>query len=716
LTKRIGLTYYIVAGLLTGYFGGLIYGIHEAVVQLLDQPSKEYLTPFRQVKEIVFFMLLPALVYAAAFAVLFALIGLCAYGINRLLKRSTEKYRVIGFYAGLFFAFASFVFLLHGFNTHITLGILFYPPRLFFTLRNLLGSVLAGIAVRYLVVHLLKRYGWMTVLRYSLAALVSSFVTFIVLLFINRNYLRLDIGGRTGLIILGLLAAGFVLVLILGRLISLFFRNEYSARKISIWCAAVSPLLLVLILWISSLGIKKQTEAANIPIKMSDCPYNVILISIDTLRDDYLSCYGAEYETPHMDRLAEEGVLFENCYAQSSWTLTSLASMHTGMYPTVNGLNDPNKKISDVRTTLAEYLNEKNILTQSFVTNGYTRVNFGFGQGFDRYNHMTQGIKKNLFLRFMFGRTLKAVNPEVFKEENLGSADNMTRHAMEFLDAAKSSRFFLWLHYIDPHDPYAPPETEWVPPEVYNGWMNPYDSGLILQMRTGYRISADDMQHLRNLYIGEVRYIDSKIGELLAKIDETGLKENTLVIITSDHGEEFWEHEGILHGGTLYKEVLQIPLIMRLPGVIPESTKRKPLVRLMDVMPTILALQGISFEKHIQGRNLMPVILGEETGDRESFSESLLYFGEKKGFFDGRYKLIQTVGSDKKELYDLVGDPMERVNLYYSEPDVAARMEKKLIEWVATSKKLGQEIAGSDIHAVIDSDLRQELQALGYVN
>jgi arylsulfatase A-like enzyme len=235
-------------------------------------------------------------------------------------------------------------------------------------------------------------------------------------------------------------------------------------------------------------------------------------------------------------------------------------------------------------------------------------------------------------------------------------------------------------------------------------------------MRTGYRINSDDIQHLRNLYIGEVRYIDNKIGELMAKIESLGLKDNTFVIITSDHGEEFWEHEGILHGGTLYQEVMNVPLIMRLPGVIPERSRLEPLVRLIDVMPTILAVQGIPFEKHIQGKDLMPVILGGETEDRESFSESLLYFGEKKAFFDGRYKMIHTLNTGKKELYDLESDPKEKENLFYSEPEIAARMELKLMEWVSASKKLGKEIAGSDIHAVIDSDLRQELQALGYVN
>jgi arylsulfatase A-like enzyme len=706
----------MITGLLTGYFGGLLYGIHESAVQLLDQPSKEYLTPFRQVKELIYFILVPALIYAVAFAVIFALAGLCVYLINTLLKRTLERDQTIAFYVGLFFAFAAFIFLLHGFNTRITLGILFYPPRLFFTLRNLLGSILAGVAVRYLVILILRRYTWMSVVKYGFAALVSSFFTFIALLFVNRNYMRLDINSRNGLVLFGLLAADFILILLIAKLMSAFFSSEHRARKISIWCTALSPLLILLALWLSSLGIKKEAEAANIPHKVSDCPYNVILISIDTLRSDYLSSYGGEYETPDMDRIAEEGALFENCHVQSSWTLTSLATMHTGMYPTVNGLDDPKKKISEVRKTLAEYLHEKGFLTQSFVTNGYTRQNFGFAQGFDRYNHMTQGVKKNLFLQFLFGRTLRAINPDVFKEENLGSAENITKHAMDFLEAAKDSRFFLWLHYIDPHDPYAPPETEWIPPSVYNGWMNPYDSGLILPMRTGYRISSDDMQHLRNLYIGEVRYIDNKIGQLMEKIEALGLADNTFVILTSDHGEEFWEHEGILHGGTLYQEVMNVPLLMRLPGVIPEGSRLRPLVRVIDIMPTILTLQGISFEEHIQGRDLMPVILGEEKEDRESFSESLLYFGEKKAVFDGRYKLIHTWNSDRKELYDLQTDPDEQNNLFYTEPEIAAGLELKLMEWVSASRKLGQEIAGTDVHAVIDSDLRQELQALGYVN
>lgn len=704
-------------GCLTGYFGGIVFGLHESVVHLLDQPSKEYLTPFRQIKELMFFMFFPALIYAVLFAVIFTLVGLILYLVMSLFKKTMEKPNVIAMYIGLFFSFAAFLFLLFGFNAVITLGIFFYPPRLFFTLRNLTGCILTGIAVRYLVLYLLNRTSsWIVLARYGFATLFSGYLTFLLLLFINRNYMRLNINSRNGLILLGLVLAGLGLLFFIAKILSLVLRDHYSARRICIWSTAASPFLLILLIWIFSLGIKKETRALNLPVKQSSSPYNAILISIDTLRADSLSSYGAKWETPQMDRIADEGALFENCYVQSPWTLTSLASMHTGMYPTVNGLNDPNKKISEVRKTLAEYLQEKNFLTQSFVTNGYTRVNFGFNQGFDRYNHMTQGVKKNLFLSFIFGRILKAINPAVFKEENLGSAENITRHAEEFLESVGDTSFFLWLHYIDPHDPYAPPETEWVPPEYYNGWMNPYNSGLILQMRTGYRLSADDMQHLRNLYAGEVRYIDDKVGSLMAKLDETGLSDNTLVIITSDHGEEFWEHEGILHGGTLYDEVLRVPLIMKLPGVIPAGLRIEATVRLMDVMPTILSLEGIPFEPHIQGKDVMPLIEGEEDEPRFSFSESLLYFGEKKAFSDGRYKFILTMNTDRKELYDTREDPEEHNNLYATESEIAARMEQKLLEWMSASQMLGKEIAGTDVNAVIDDDLRQELQALGYIH
>jgi len=422
---------------------------------------------------------------------------------------------------------------------------------------------------------------------------------------------------------------------------------------------------------------------------------NVIIFLVDALRADRLGCYGYDKPTsPHIDEFARASELFRRAYAPASWTRASVASLFTGLGSPRSGGVGRNDFLRHDIPTLAEALSKAGYYTIGFVSNGNIASELGFGRGFNRYIYLPEKLDRI----------------DIYP-----SSQEILEAAMPQLEAAPEP-FFAYIHVIDPHAPYAPaPEfaTKFIP----NGakptagtmdalkrfiWRNPpaYDS---------------EVAFISGLYDGEVATTDKWFGGFLEWLDRRSLADHTVVIFTADHGEEFYDHHGLGHGGTLYNELLRIPLIIRYPGVTPRGNDS--LASLSDIMPTILALTGASPDISLQGIDLRLLDNGGNLS-RPIYSYERLDKVEKESIIVWPYKLIHNINKTNQwgetvleyELYNIETDPGERTSLLNQKPIT----RRALLDMLKEARHKNAPEIKPPPPAAIPPDLKKRLQAIGY--
>ncbi|MDD8020736.1 MAG: sulfatase-like hydrolase/transferase [Acidobacteriota bacterium] len=397
--------------------------------------------------------------------------------------------------------------------------------------------------------------------------------------------------------------------------------------------------------------------------------YNVILITIDTLRADRLGCYGYTPDiTPTINIWAKAGIRFARCIAQTPLTLPSHTTIMTGTIPIFHGVRDNGGfVVPDKLQTLAESFKSAGFKTAAFVSAYVLDARWGLSQGFDYY-----------FDNFDLGRFEKISLGEVQRR-----AEDTINETLSWLDKNKQDKFFIWIHLYDPHTPYDPPE--------------PYQSQL-----------AD------RPYAGEIAYTDSQLARLENYLQNNGLKNRLFLIVTSDHGESLGQHGEATHGFFVYQETLHVPLIFVTPFRQFSGKSYSGTVTLADIMPTALELSGVKIPAEVQGQSLVRYFTGQKTtDDRLAYAETYyprFHYGwsELRSFQNNRYKLIL---APVPELYDLVNDPEEEKNLVYT--------QKKVYEQLLTlSRTFEQKASEKAIQAdfsSVDEDTRERLAALGYL-
>ncbi len=455
---------------------------------------------------------------------------------------------------------------------------------------------------------------------------------------------------------------------------------------------------------------------------------NVLLITVDTLRADHLGCYGyLRARTPNIDRMAREGVLFLEAIAPAPLTGPSHASILTGLYPFQHGALHNAVRLDEQATTLPEILARQGYYTAAFVS-GWTLKDeaIGLAGRFHRYddNFGTRLWIPEMALKLKLFKLAAALGEEMgFHLQRIERpAGRTTDEALRLLRRDRRDPFFLWVHYFDPHIPYAPPP--------------PYDA----MHDPGYRGEADgkwyygvsiarkekiiqerrDLEHMIALYDGEISYVDAEIGRLLAELEKLGLDKNTLIVFAADHGESLGEHNLYFeHSNYLYDSILKVPLILIFPDGSRSGQRVSGQARLIDIAPTIVDLLGIEAEVRFEGKSLMPMISGRETDSRPAFaavppgawpSGRSIYAVRDKG-----YKLIWTSSEwnylglrvpAREELYDLRSDPQELNDLLAEGRPALAQLRQELAAW----RK--QELARQ---APLSREAREKLRSLGYV-
>ena len=378
-------------------------------------------------------------------------------------------------------------------------------------------------------------------------------------------------------------------------------------------------------------------------------PANVLLISLDSTRRDVLGLYG--YESPHapgvtntshLGGLAAGGVVMEEAYATTSWTLPSHLSMLTGEPELVHAVDLDHQRLDPGRPLLAETLAGHGFRTAGFFSGPYLEPHFGFGRGFETYEaHYGSEVEEAASAAAAARErnaaagggdaalaSAEAEADRVHREKVRGtlSSAQVTEAALAEMEAAAADGrpFFLFAHYFDPHYDY-------VPPAPYDDRFDPgYDGGIptddflnnpaisLPDERNPYRrkrvVSDRDLEHLRSLYAGEVAWTDEQVGRLLTKLEELGLTEDTLVIVTADHGDEFFEHQSLGHRSTLFEEQVRVPMVLRFPGRLPEGRRVEGLVSTIDLPATVMELLDLDGPAGT-GRSFAGLAAGEEAPD-----------------------------------------------------------------------------------------------------
>jgi arylsulfatase A-like enzyme/Tfp pilus assembly protein PilF len=397
---------------------------------------------------------------------------------------------------------------------------------------------------------------------------------------------------------------------------------------------------------------------------------NLLFITIDTCRADHIGAYGSRTaQTPVMDRLASRGVLFENCYTPVPLTLPSHCSMFTGRYPLGHRVRNNGSYFLDAgQVTLAEKMKELGYETGAVVGAFVLLSKFGLNQGFDFYDDTLDTH-----------RIFNNYNSEI-------TADEVYEKFSRWFEKSKRRKFFIWLHFYDPHAPYTPPQE----------------------------FAAKFDHDPQGAYAGEIAFVDFTIGRLIKDLESRGILDQTLVVICGDHGEAFGEHHEFKHGIFCYQEVLKVPLVFYNPKLLPQPRSVRSRVNLVDILPTLCELFGTEVPKGVQGQSLRDLIRGTvEKTERTFYIESLcgkeeMNWAPLTGLISGGYKYISL---PQPELYDLENDQAERNNLFLKKNDLAQKMDGDLMKLVANFSAPGvsskRELTRED---------RERLQALGYVS
>ena len=421
----------------------------------------------------------------------------------------------------------------------------------------------------------------------------------------------------------------------------------------------------------------KKSEPESAPSKSLP---DLFFITIDTLRADQLGAYSSRApKTPNIDELAKDSVVFENAISPSNWTIPAIASWLTGMLPREHqaGIGDFSEKrpsysgVDDSAYTLAEALKEKGYYTCAFVDNPWLSPEMGFAQGFNYYFYYHPFIlnKELIGIRILRG------GYKFFMTKQYAGGDWLTQHLKSWLkNNSEKKPLFLWVHYFDPHLPYRKhPQTSLTvlaKPIVQRA----VRKGRVELIRSGYyNLSLNDRLYIYEMYQGEVVYTDLQVGEVLNTLRELGRYRDSVIIFTSDHGEEFWDHGSFEHGHTFYQELIWVPLLVKLPQNKWAGKRVSQPVSTVQIYSSFLDFAGIKPPSHLP--TLLHSIEEPEKSLKYLVSEFPIYFSQKGAVLSQDLKKLILGEADKKWFFDLKTDPEEKHPLPFSK--TARNLEQK---------------------------------------
>lgn len=535
-------------------------------------------------------------------------------------------------------------------------------------------------------------------------------------LFIAIFRLRRDVYGEQmppGSVLLAVLAAGVVAALVL------FFGGRRIFHSPLGRLAQPGPALGLLGVVVATGAVLSasvfsppagERAARAIPDHLQQRP-NLILVMVDTLRADHLSCYGSqEVRTPNLCSLAADGGSRFEGYSHASWTKPATASLLTSLLPSSHKAMSKPSSLSPEVDLVSEVMQQHGYTTGGIVSNINLAESFGFDQGYDEYHYMAPAYiagaeesSSKLILYQLARQVVFRLKSGIHYDGFYQDSERVNEVAFDWLERHREQRFFLFLHYMDPHDPY---------------FVHPYNGEGVARVSNQHP-DPERAARMQHLYRGEIEYLDGNFGKLLAKLRSLGVYDDTVIVLVSDHGEEFQDHGGWWHGLTLYEEQIAVPLLVKWA----KGDRRAPPVsdrvaRLIDVAPTLIQLAGAEPPGRMQGVDLGVDESILSPKDQQVFSEEDHEGNVLWSLRTRDWKLIRANpdnprGLPDQELFDLSADPAERRNL--SGGDHVDR-ELELAEHADLQRAFaeGEAVAGSGDAEMTLEQCRQ-LMNLGYV-
>ena len=470
----------------------------------------------------------------------------------------------------------------------------------------------------------------------------------------------------------------------------------------------------------------------------------MIIYVLDALRADHLSCYGYERETsPHIDALAREGVVFENCFTPATWTRPVAASILTGVYPGVHKVQTRLDKFSPSVTRLPELLQASGFRTAAFSAIGQVSSETGFDRGFDGF----LDLYKEPSIRDTRGKS-SALSYGEKQEVAMALTEDINRFLFPWLKRNKANNAFALAWSIDTHDPYIPPEGF----DIFVDGKSRGENNIRLHQAT-----QKDVKKLVDLYDSVIYYVDYGIAQLIDRLKALELYDDSMIIITSDHGEAFYEHGFFSHGTIPYDELIRVPLIIKFPDSIGAGQRIDSLTQLIDIFPTILRVAGIEYDSSlVQGRDLLSLV--EEREDSLHFyvyseTQSLPFLKKHFSVRNHHWKYIctqfpkwtvahlisfaryalrhrlwskflanpshlsQRYGHDQssEKLFCLDADESETNNLATSKPQFAMCLRERIKTWQADNEHLADRLSSQPYSFRESQAMRRHLEELGYL-
>jgi len=682
----------LTAGVLTGAFLGLAKLFLQGTLR-----AGFFRTAFEGVHgQIVDGLIVSAILGLAILVVqgLLAAIGGSAVSFSVLVRLLTDRNRGLGPYiviqtAGLF---VTLLLFLASRNKTVLFG------AVFGTLLACVAFALAGRIMRAFK----KPDG--AACRALIAALMAGITHLVAVLFLLDGLLNFallvyaELLSKSGLLLssLALLACPLVTALLVYSHVAHTFGE--STRK---------PLLrfvsyTVVVVGALFLGLGPAMKPAGFDAQN---PKNVIVIALDTVRQDHTALLGDPEQikrSPNLKRLVDRGVVFDSAISQAPWTIPSFGSILTGKYPHEHGFVDVWSKLDGGQVTLAEVLREAGYATGGVISHSFISTERGLDQGFDSYNE--DHVLGHL------GITSKGITDE----------------SIAFLDGVKDQPFFLFAHYFDPHGPYLP-HKEYNYSADYKNWLSEETDDMAFYRRMRHFMNDKDIEFITDRYDGEISFMDSHIGRLLDYLDEAGLADDTAIVVVADHGEEFMERGYFGHALSLHDELIRVPLLFVLPGVNIEQKMVKEAVETRAVFSTILDYVGLGWSSSGQVMSLLPVIKStpEQLAERSARKPFEAYSVEGfKNFFAGvfradiyslstaKWKIIHDAKRQRQALYDLENDPGEKTDVKNDFPEIYTELDRKLEKWIKEIENAGYL---QDAPMIDPSKAHwQQMEALGY--
>ena len=512
-----------------------------------------------------------------------------------------------------------------------------------------------------------------------------------------------------GVLLVCLLCAALVFLLASFGLRKLVERRPFAFLLRAWGTPVVVSGFVLLLMAASALAGAPEGQAAVARPKASSQAGNILLIVVDTLRADRLPSYGYRRgHTPALEQFAQDALRFDAAFANASWTRPSFASILSGRFAASHRTMAKSDALPDELTTLPEVLRAGGYQTYGVVTNYNIAPFFNFHQGFDEYLYLEPSFvlgandtaAKLLLVQALRQsiETMRAKRGRIEVGSAYRDAPTVTEQVLSLIDHKRDAPFFVMAAYMDPHDPY---------------YAHPYD-GTAYARAAHPKPGPEEAPKLSALYDGEITYWDRSFGQMIEALKQRGLYDDMTIVVTSDHGEEFFEHGGYWHGTTLYDEALHVPLFVKLPGNGMHGTVLRHLVQSIDLMPSLLKLAALPVPEGVQGQDLFnphDSVFAEESHEGNVLRALRL---QRAG---SAVKLIEAnVGNPRglaaRELYQVDQDPTEQVNLVEERPELL-QLSQQALEREASHAAEGRATQKS-VTIPADSTVAERLRALGY--